>query len=422
MKKLKILQLVIIILIAGFVGYYFGSNNVKIKWSNYHPLVSLENKEPPAGLQNVDFSLFWKVWQKLEATYYDKQKIDPQKMVNGAIEGVTRSLDDPYTIYLSPKQNSNFKEGLAGEFSGIGAELGTRDKEIIVVAPLSGSPAEKAGIKPGDAIAKVNGELTIDWSLPATVEKIRGPKGTTVDMTVIRKNVDKPIDLKIVRDTIKVKSVEGWVKKIKDIEGISSLRLKEHGSDKIAYIRLSQFGDATNEDWVALVNKLKLQMQENKEVKGLVVDLRNNPGGYLTDAVFIAGEFLKEGTPVVIEENGQGAKSTISVSRKGLLYDVSLILLINKGSASASEIVAGALRDNNRAKLVGEKTFGKGTIQEATDLGNGAGIHITVAKWLTPNSTWVHKVGLKPDTEVLLDSKDQSHDTQLEKAIEVLLK
>lgn len=163
-------------------------------------------------------------------------------------------------------------------------------------------------------------------------------------------------------------------------------------------------------------------MQADKSILGLIVDLRNNPGGYLNDAIFIASEFLKQGTPVVIEDNGQGIRNTRSVSRIGLLNDTKLVVLINKGSASASEIVSGALRDNKRATLIGETSFGKGTIQEANDLGNGAGLHVTVAKWLTPNSTWVNGKGLTPDIEVKLDEKDPSHDTQLEKAVMQLLK
>jgi len=430
--KIKSLQLIVIILIAGLIGYYVGVNNVKVSWKNFKPSAFVVNKEAPASLSNVDFSLFWSVWDKLETNYYDKTKLDSQKMLNGAIEGMTQSLGDPYTMYLPKAQNTNFKDGLAGQFSGIGAELGTKDKQIIVIAPLAESPAEKAGVKAGDEILKVNGETTVNWTLPFTVEKIRGPKGTIVSLTVLHKDSDKPYDINIIRDTITVKSVVGWVKKVKDISEVqsskfpSSVGRQVQSEDSVAYIRLSQFGDSTNNDWVNIIGKFSLQMQSDRDIKGLIIDLRNNPGGYLTDAVFISSEFLKQGTPVVLEENAQGVRSTLSVMRKGLMNDIPdrqhLIILINKGSASASEIVSGALRDNNRAVLVGETSFGKGTIQEATDLGNGAGLHITVAKWLTPNGAWVNGTGLKPDIEVKLDEKDQSHDTQLEKAVLQLLK
>lgn len=419
MSKIKSLQLVVIILIAGLIGYYFGENNVKLTWENYKPSLSVVNKEAPATLNRVDFSLFWSVWERLEAKYYDKTKLDAQKMLNGAIGGMTQSLGDPYTMFLPAAQNTNFKDGLAGQFSGIGAELGIKDKQIIVIAPLDGSPAEKAGIKAGDIILKVNTEPTIDWTLPATVEKIRGPKGTSVTLTILHKNSEKPQDIKIVRDTITVKSVTGWVKNTKDIEGIN---ISESQRNKIAYVKLSQFGDSTNNDWVNIISKLNLQMQAEKDIRGLIIDLRNNPGGYLADAVYISSEFLKQGTPVVLEETGLGVKTALSVTRKGLMYDVPLIVLINKGSASASEIVSGALRDNKRGILVGETSFGKGTIQQADDLGNGAGLHITIAKWFTPNGTWVNGSGLKPDIEVKLDDKDPSHDTQLEKAVLELVK
>ncbi len=419
MRKIKSLQLVVVIIISGLIGYYFGINHVKISWKNYKPSLTVVNREAPASQSNVDFSLFWNVWNKLEGSYYDKTKLDPHKMLNGAIEGMTQSLGDPYTMFLPPNQNTNFKNGLAGQFSGIGAELGTKDKQIIVIAPLAGSPAEKAGIKAGDMILKVDTEPTIDWTLPATVEKIRGPKGTSVTLTILHKDSDKPLDVKIVRDTITVKSVTGWVKNTKDIEGIN---VSKDLNNKVAYVRLSQFGDSTNNDWVNIINDLNLKMQADKAILGLIIDLRNNPGGYLNDAIFIASEFLKQGTPVVIEDNGQGIRNTRSVSRVGLFNDTKLVVLINKGSASASEIVSGALRDNkikgkSRAILIGETSFGKGTIQEAQDLGNGAGLHVTVAKWLTPNGTWINGKGLKPDIEVLLNEKDPSHDTQLEKAV-----
>jgi carboxyl-terminal processing protease len=426
MRKVKSLQLVVLLIISCLIGYYVGINNVKVSWKNYRPSLSVVNKEAPAEIGSVDFSAFWKVWQKLETNYYDKTKLNPQEMLNGAINGMVQSLGDVYTMYLPPKQNTNFKDGMAGQFSGIGAELDlNKDKQVIVKAPLYGSPAEKAGIKAGDIISKVNSESTLDWTLAAAVEKIRGPKGTSVTLTILHKDSEKPLDIKITRDIITVKSVVGWVKSAKDIEGINP---PAGGSknliDKVAYVRLSQFGDSTNTDWASIIRDFDLKMQTDKTIKGLIIDLRNNPGGYLTDAVYISSEFLKQGTPVVLQENAQKAISTLSVERRGLFVDEStrLIVLINKGSASASEIVSGALRDNKRATLIGETSFGKGTIQQADDLGNGAGLHITIAKWLTPNGTWVHGKGLKPDIEVKLDEKDPSHDTQLERAVLELVK
>ncbi len=229
---------------------------------------------------------------------------------------------------------------------------------------------------------------------------------------------NKTQDIKITRDTLTVKSVSMWVKRTGEIEGVKID--KKFANDEIAYIRLSQFGDNTNQEWLSLANKLSLDIAKDNKIKGLVLDLRNNPGGYLTDATFIASEFIKSGT-VVIQDTGNGETTHFTVLRKGLLADVSLVVLINKGSASASEIVAGALRDYERAKLVGETSFGKGTIQQAEDLGNGAGLHVTIAKWLTPKGIWVHGKGLTPDYSISLDAKDLSHDTQLEKAVLLLI-
>lgn len=420
--KTRALQLVLIACISAFAGYYVGVNKISYDWKNYRPEISVINKEPPSSLSQVDFTLFWNVWQKLENSYYDKKVIEPQKLVNGAISGMVESLGDPYTMFLPPVQNSSFKESMAGQFQGIGAELDMKNKQIIVVAPLDGSPAEKAGIRAGDAILEVNNQSTSGWTLNQAVEKIRGPKGTPVKLAILQKDSTRPKDVNIVRDVISIKSVYGWVKKVKDVDGIKlTNNLKKEEERKVIYLRLSQFGDNTNQEWLGLVNNIYLEVGKDKDFKGVVVDLRNNPGGYLTDATFIASEFIKDGT-VVIQDKGNGDKNHFSVTRKGLLVDTPVVVLINKGSASASEIVAGAIRDHKKGKLIGETSFGKGTIQQAEDLGDGAGLHVTIAKWLTPKEIWVHNQGLTPDVKVSLDEKDPSHDIQLEKAIEELLK
>jgi len=435
--RVKGFQFIILILIAFFGGYYFGVNKISLEWKSYKPVLSISSKEPPPSLSSLDFSNFWAVWQSLENNYYDKSKLDAIKMLNGAISGLVESVGDPYTIYLPPVSNNDFKQGLAGQFQGIGAELGIKDKKIIIIAPLSDSPAQKAGIKAGDLVLKVDDVSTEGWTLSQTVSKIRGPKGTAVTLSVLHKDPPagrtgskNPQDIKITRDLIVVKSVDGFIKKVADIEHIKLTSiLKAAENDEVIYLKLSQFGDSTNKDWLSLVNKLNLKVANNpaltgqgKNFKGIVLDVRNNPGGYLTDAVFIASEFLREGTPVVIEETGGGERSIFRTSRRGLFINTPIVILINKGSASASEIVSAALRDNGRAKLVGETSFGKGTIQQAEDLGNGAGLHITIAKWLTPNGTWVNGKGLSADIQVALDPKDQTRDSQLEKAIEELVK
>ena len=421
--RIKGFQFIILILIAFFWGYYFGVNKISLDWKNYKPVLSISSKEPPASLSNLDFSNFWAVWQSLDNNYYDKSKLDPSKMLNGAISGLVQSIEDPYTIYLPPVSNNDFKQGLAGQFQGIGAELGIKEKKIIIISPLSDSPAQKAGIKAGDFILKVDGASTEGWTLSQTVSKIRGPKGTAVTLSILHKDSKNPQDIKIIRDVIVVKSIDGFIKKIADIENIKLTSiLKAHANDEIIYLKLSQFGDSTNKDWLSLINKLNLKVANNPAFKWIILDVRNNPGGYLTDAAFIASEFLKEGTPVVIQETGGGERSILRVSRRGLFINTPIVILINKGSASASEIVSGALKDNGRAKLVGETSFGKGTIQQAEELGSGAGLHVTIAKWLTPNGTWVNGKGLVPDISVSLDPKDQSRDFQLEKAIEELVK
>lgn len=420
MQRIPRIQLLLIVLISLLIGYYFGINKINFDWKNFKPKITVASKAPPSNItSNVNFDQFWIVWQKLESDYYDKTKLDSQKMLNGAISGMVGSLDDPFTVYLPPVQNDNFKEGLAGQFQGIGAELGLKDKQIIVISPLKGSPAINAGIKAGDAILEVDGSPTSSWTLSQAVEKIRGPKGTSVTLTILGRDQKTAKEIKIVRDVITVKSVDAWVKKVKDVEDVKLD--KSLNEEKIAYISLSQFGDNTNSEWLSAINQLNLDINKEKNVKGVIFDLRNNPGGYLTDAVFIASEFLKEGSSVVVQEEN-GEQEALKSNRRGLLTETAVIILINKGSASASEIVAGALRDNDRATLVGETSFGKGTIQQAEDLGGGAGLHVTIAKWLTPNKIWVNGKGLEPDIVVALNSKEPERDTQLEKAIQELVK
>ncbi len=440
MMRSNTIRFIAFILIAGILGYYLGVNKVNLDWKNFHPQITVSSKEPPPSSQSLDMSKFWAVYEKINTDFYNKKDINAQKMLDGAISGMVNSLDDPYTVYLPPTQNSNFKEVLSGQFSGVGAELGLNDKQIIVVAPIDGSPAQKAGIKAGDAIIKVNNDFTQNWTLDQAVSKIRGPKGTDVTLTVIHKNEKDQKKVTIVRDTITIKSVTSWVKDTNEIDSIkgatpaagknptptkSDSMITKNGK-KVAYVRLSQFGDNTNQEWLTMSNALALQMQKDSSIKGVILDLRNNPGGYVNDAVFIASEFLKVGTPVVVQDMGTSGQETLSVKRNGLLLDVPLIVLINKGSASASEIVAGALRDAGRARLVGEQSFGKGTMQNADDLGEGAGLHVTIARWLTPKGTWVgngkNGTGLTPDDVVQLNSKDPSLDTQLQQAVDDLTK
>lgn len=400
-------KLVLIILLSFLLGWQLGHRDLQLKLINYQPSVSIINKEPPKQVK-VDFKLFWDTWDLVSRSYLDKKSIDPNKLFYGAISGMVSALGDPYTVFLPPEQQKFSKEELNGSFEGVGIQLGfNKDKRLVVVAPLSGTPAQKAGIKPEDIIVKIADKDTTSMTLPEAVNLIRGTKGTQITLTIFREGESDTREFTLTRDTIIVKSVE--------------VSYKQTASGKnVAVIKLSRFGERTNNEWDEAVADL---LSKNSDF--LVLDLRNNPGGFLDGAVFIASEFLEEGN-VVLQENNKGERTPFKVSRIGKLTKIPMKVLINKGSASASEIVAGALQDRKRSELVGEKSFGKGTIQEAQDLEEGAGIHITVAKWLTPKGRWVNDTqGLEPDVKIESakvenDEGDATKDVQLEKALELL--
>ncbi len=331
----------------------------------------------------------------------DKKAVDPQKMYYGAIQGMVAALGDPYTVFLPPEQQKATKEELGGSFEGVGIQLGfDKDKRLVVIAPLKDTPADKAGVKPGDIILKIDSKDTTSVSLPEAVNLIRGQKGTKVALTTFHPGDDKPNTISLVRDTIIVKSAQEQVK-------------TTPASKKVAYIKLSRFGERTVDEWNQAVSDALSQ-----GVAGVVLDLRNNPGGFLDDAVYIGSEFIDSGN-IVMQENSQSQRQGYPVTRVGKLLKLPLVVLINKGSASASEIVAGAIQDDKRGKLVGEQSFGKGTIQQTQDLSSGTGIHITTAKWLTPNGRWIHTIGLTPDIPVDVGT-DPTKDPQLDKALETI--
>lgn len=417
-----LLSLAALILVGG-ISYRIG------EWRGAHPsgsgnttvTTTLRNTEQPGSTKSIDFSLFWDVWARLNRYYIDAGHIDGQKMLYGAISGMVNSLDDPYTVFLPPKENEEFKQDIGGSFEGIGAQLDIKDNHIIVVAPLKGTPAERSGIKSGDWIMKVDGAETTGWTTNEAVAKIRGEKGTKVVLTILHENEQKPTDISIIRDGIVVPSVDAWIKapsQVTEIQGTtSSARLVQ---TPVAYIALSRFGDRTNDEWLAAVDTVATAWA-NKSIKGMVLDLRNNPGGYLDGSVFIASEFLKNGN-VVTQTNSDGSKEDYMVNRKGKLTDIPMVVLINKGSASAAEIVAGTLKDYKRSKVVGETSFGKGSVQSPQELAGGSSLHVTTGKWLLPNGDWIHKKGVTPDVESLRTSAEASQDAQLAKAIEILLK
>lgn len=424
LKTLRNLLLgVSLLVIAAGIGYRAGINGLGKQY--VIPITSISGKDTGKPL-SLDFSLFWDVWDRLTRYYLDKKNLNPQKMLYGAISGMVNSLGDPYTVFLTPDQNKEAKDDLSGKFEGIGAQLGVKDKKIVVIAPLKGAPAEKAGLKPGDWIIKVDGVETSSWTLPEAVAKIRGPKGSTVKLTIMNKEASNSSEVSVFRDEIKVASVE-WEEKNVQCNNVTMLQCKEikdkcDSCKKVVYLKLGRFGDQTTDEWSKAVAEIKshFEQSDNRPI-GLIFDLRNNPGGYLSGSVFIASEFLGEGT-VVIQESANGAKQTYSVNRKGNLLNVPMVVLINKGSASASEIVAGTLKERGRAKVVGEKSFGKGSIQEAQELSQGAGIHITTAKWLLPSGKWINSMGVEPDIKAENDEKKPDEDLQLEKAIETLVK
>ncbi len=356
--------------------------------------------------KNIDFSLFWDTWQKVENKFVDKKKIDSQKMFYGAIKGMVASVEDPYTFFLTPEENKQAKSDLEGKLEGIGAQLGLKEGRIVVISPLKDSPADKAGVKAGDFINKVDEVSTSNWTLSQAVSKIRGPKGTKVKLTIERNGKDS--DILIIRDQIIINSVVLSFEK------------------NIAIITVSQFGENTNSEWDKAVLQVTKKW-ESKEIKGLVLDLRGNPGGYLESSVYLVSDFFPSGKLIVKQESTAYESHDYISDREGRLQAIPLVVLIDKGSASASEIVSGTLRDHKRGVLVGEKSFGKGSVQEALDLDKGAGLHVTIAKWILPGGDWINSKGIEPDIKIENIVKEgntiiKETDAQLQKAIELLQK
>ena len=399
--------LVVVVLVGIFgAGYYLGLRNFQVSTANNYPTVTI-SRELPGTKKNLEFTLFWKVWDLLEATYFDKTKIIPANLVYGAIQGMVAAVGDPYTAYFPPSQNKIVREDLNGGLEGIGIQIGFRGTQLAVIAPLPATPAERAGIKAGDFIVGIKDERkkvdhgTAGISIEQAVSEIRGPAGTAVTLVLLRDGTDEPITLDITREKIDVPSV--------------ILEWQEN----IAHIKLLKFAQETDGEWDKVVNDVNAKCQNIDDKCKVVLDVRNNPGGYLQGAVDIAGDFLPQGTLVVIEERGDGTRQEYKTDRTPRLADYPLVVLINKGSASASEILAGALRDQRKIQIVGETSFGKGTIQEPDELPDGSGLHVTIAKWLTPNSVWVHSKGLEPDVKVEINDTD-TEDMTLKKAIEEL--
>lgn len=396
-KVSEIIPKFVFITIVFAFGIWVGQNVVFPFSSDRAPIFNIANQNTPTQIK-ADFAPFWDAWDKVTSGYLERSKIDPQKLIYGAIAGMVNSLGDPYTVFLDPEQNREFELSLSGTYEGVGIEIDIRDKTLVVVAPIDGTPAQKAGVQAGDKILQIDGEDTSGMSIQDAVAKIRGERDTKIVLGLGRNG--KKLDVTITRAKIVIKSVE-----FADL------------GDGVAKIKITRFGDNTFSEWSKAVNKFVAT-----GYKKLIIDVRNNPGGRLDHSISIAGDFVNKGTTVVIEEEASGKQMPFKTENEPRLKGVKTVILINKGSASASEIVAGALRDLLGAKLVGETTFGKGSIQKVEDLASGAGLHITFAKWLTPKGTWVNKEGLKPDVKVKRTPEDvkADRDPPLDRAKQLL--
>lgn len=393
-------KLVLVIVIAAVAGGGIFYSGYRLGTQNPEEVVV-------KGVTNIgdedikaDFGVFWQAWKKLKEEHIDGEKLNELQMVYGAISGMTDSLKDSNTNFFPPADSKKFEEDISGSFGGIGAEIGIRNNQLVVVAPLKGSPAERAGLLAIDKILKIDDTVTEDLDVNEAVKLIRGEIGTKVRLLILRNGWERPREFFITREEIRIPIIDS------EIVG-----------NRLAHIKLHSFSEsASYEFYKTVLDVLK------KEPRGIVLDLRNNPGGFLEVAVHLAGWFLEPGKLVVTQKSRSGDEKPSYTSGAGALRDLPLVILINQGSASASEILAGALRIQRGTKLVGEKTFGKGSVQQLFRLKDGSSLKITVAHWLLPDGTIIEKNGIAPDIEVKLTEEDvkAGKDRQLEKAIEVL--
>lgn len=399
----KAVSIVIVLIVLGtsfFAGVLYGYDNRP----GAEKVVGIVNQTPPPKFASVDFDLFWDVWSRLEQKYVDNAKLDRQKLVFGAIQGLVRAVGDPHTEFMPPVEAKQFQEDIKGSFDGIGAEIGIRKGLLTIVAPLKGNPAEKAGLKAGDKILKIDSTIATDLSLDEAVRLIRGPHGTSVKLLIVRDGFDKPKEYTVKRDVIHVQIIE-----------------TEKKPDGIFVIKLHQFTENAGLDFRKAVQEFYASGS-----KKLILDLRNNPGGFLTVSVDIASWFLPAGDVVARERYADGSEDTFRSNGYGLLEHVPIVVLMNEGSASASEILAGALRDLRHTPLIGAKSYGKGSVQEVEDLPKASSLKVTIAKWLTPNGTEIDGKGFDPDILIKLPDnpteEDLDKDIIMEKAVEVLKK
>lgn len=406
----KILKIVLIVLAIFFVAVAsFSGGFVVGHWlpqtvgqppQAVVPSPSTEQQSAtPTDLKTL-FKPFWEAWNIVHEQYVD-QPVNDVALMQGAIRGMMEALGDRHSSYMDPQTFEQANQELSGEYEGIGAYVDTTTDYLTVISPMPGSPAERAGLQAGDQIIAIDGEDMTGVDPELARRKVLGPAGTTVHLTVMRKGEEKPLEIAITREHIIVKSVNG--------------KMLDNG---IAYIQLVTFGDKTSQELKQTLSELLAQ-----NPKGLILDLRNNGGGYLNTAVDVASQFISKGV-VLYEQYGDGRKVAYDVVPGGLATDIPMVVLINEGSASASEIVAGALQDYGRAKLVGVTSYGKGSVQNWVPLSDNQGaVRVTIAKWLTPKERTIHGKGLTPDVVVEMTEADYQakRDPQLDKAVEVLL-
>lgn len=406
-KGRKILVVAIILSLAGGFGggFWFGKTDSAKSLPIIREITNQNLNQPG----EVDFGLFWEVWNALHKKYVDPSKLDMQEMLYGAIQGMVNSVGDPYTVFFEPPVSKKFQEEISGEFGGIGIEIGKRDGFITVIAPIKDTPAYEAGLQAGDRILKVDLKPTADLSLEEVVNMIRGKRGTKVVLTISSDGNTR--DVEIVRGAIKIPSLE-W----KLLNG------------NIAYIQLYTFNQNIDSEFEGAAKEI-LKSPATK----LIVDLRNNPGGLLESAINLAGWFLDKDQIVTMEEFRDGTRQEFKSQGNGALKVYPTLILMNGGSASASEILAGALHDNKNIQVVGEKSFGKGSVQELEQFNNGSSLKVTIAKWLTPNGRSITDLGIEPNYEVKFSEEDLNKfregeyefgklgkDPQLDKAIELI--
>jgi carboxyl-terminal processing protease len=389
------------IFVGIFLGVFLLGAVSGIYWWKLQQPIPIEGviNQQSGQPEGVDFSLFWDVWKVVQQKH--PKELPYQEMVYGAIKGMLKSLDDPYTIFLEPQEAKRFQEDyVEGQFEGVGLEIGIRKQQLQVISPLENTPAQRAGLRAGDKILKIGDKETFDMTLEEAVNLIRGPKGTEVKLTVLRADWEEPKEFTITRDVIQIPTLS-WEMKDGDI----------------AYIRLYQFSQRARSDFAIAAQEI-----QKSGARGIILDLRNNPGGFLEVAQDIAGWFLERGQLVTIEKFAGGKETRYLARGPASLVKYPVVVIINQGSASASEILAGALRDNRGVLLVGEKSFGKGSVQELENLRGGSALKITVANWLTPKGNLITDVGLEPDHKVEMKDEDfqAGRDTQLDKAIEIL--